>query len=153
MLRGFFERLYARRFAFEVTLLMALLIIGVNEYTYRATTSVLRGGIALTDERLATAQLLQALTDAETGQRGYLLTQDASFLAPYKTAISQLPKLKATVVPFLDLHNPASAREINDMIDSRLSEMATTIDLSERGANQLALDIVKVGAGLVDHRR
>jgi signal transduction histidine kinase len=51
------------------------------------------------------------------------------------------------VVPLLDLHNPLSASEINDMIDSRLSEMATTIKLTERGSVQLALDIVKAGAG------
>lgn len=147
MLRGFFARLFARRFALEVTFLIALLIVAVNEYTYRTTTSVLRGGIALTDERIATAQLLQALTDAETGQRGYLLTLDPSFLGPYKAAIAQLPKLRDKVVPFLDSHNPAAVRGINDIIDSRLSEMATTIDLTERGSRQLALDIVNAGAG------
>jgi signal transduction histidine kinase len=147
MLRGFFASLFARRFALEITLLMALVIIGVNEYTYRTTTTVLRGGIALTDERIAGAQLLQALTDAETSQRGFLLTQDATFLAPYQAAILQIPKLRTTVVPFLDIHSPASSREINDIIDSRLNEMATTIALAQRGSYQLALEKVKAGVG------
>jgi signal transduction histidine kinase len=147
MLRGFFASLFARRFALEITLLMALVIVGVNEYTYRTTTTVLRGGIALTDERIAAAQLLQALTDAETSQRGYLLTQDATFLPPYKTAVAQLPKLRVTVVPFLDVHSPESSREINDIIDARLREMANTVALGERGSYQLALEMVKAGAG------
>jgi signal transduction histidine kinase len=147
MVRKFFASVFGKRFAFEIALLIGVLIVSVNEYTYRTTTTVLRGGITLTDERISAGRLLQALTDAETGQRGYLLTQDASFLAPYKKAIAELPKLRAVVVPLLDLHNPLSASEINDMIDSRLSEMATTIKLTERGSVQLALDIVKAGAG------
>lgn len=147
MVRKFFASVFGKRFAFEIALIIGVLIVSVNEYTYRTTTSVLRGGITLTDERISAGRLLQALTDAETGQRGYLLTQDASFLAPYKKAIAEIPKLRAVVVPLLDLHNPLSASEINDMIDSRLSEMATTINLTERGSVQLALDIVKAGAG------
>ena len=147
MVRRFFALLFGKRYAFHVALLIAFVIVGVNEHTYRTTTSVLRGGIALTDERISTGQLLQALTDAEVGQRGYLLTHDAAFLAPYKKAIADIPKLRLTVVPFLDLNNPASSSQINDIIDSRLGEMATTISLAERGSDQLALDIVKAGAG------
>lgn len=147
MVRRFFARVFGRRYAFEITLLAAVLVISINEFTYRASTSVLRSGIALTDERISASRLLQALTDAEAGQRGYLLTHDATFLIPYSKALADLPKLRETVVPFLDLHNPVSASEINNLIDSRLSEMATTIHLVEQGSGQLALDIVKAGAG------
>ena len=146
-MRHFFARLFGRRYAFEVALLTAIVVLGVNEYTYRTTTSVLRGGIALTDERIAAGRLLQTLTDAETGQRSFLLTRDPTFLAPFKTAIAQLPQLRLTVVPFLHEHNPASAKQINEIIDSRISEIVTTIDLAESGSIDLALDIVKAGAG------
>ena len=147
MLRRFFARLLGRRYAFEIALVVASVVIGVNEYTYRATTSVLRGGIALTDERIAAGRLMQALTDAETGQRGFLLTQDPSFLVPYRLAIDEIPQLRLTVVPFLHANNAASARQINDIIDSRLSEIVTTIDLAQSGSTELALDIVTAGAG------
>ncbi len=147
MVRKFFASVFGKRFAFEIALLIGMLVISVNEYTYRTTTRVLSGGIALTEERINAGRLLQALTDAETGQRGYLLTQDSGFLAPYNKAIAELPQIRSTVMPFLVLHNPSSASEINDMIDSRLSEMATTIVLAERDSVPLALDIVKAGAG------
>ena len=147
MARHFFARLLGRRYAFEAVLLTALAVLGINEYTYRTTTSVLRGGIALTDERISASRLLQALTDAETAQRGYLLTQDASFLVPYKAAIAELPPLRLRVVPFLDASSPESAAQINEMMDSRLSEIATTISLAESGSIELALAIVKAGAG------
>ena len=134
MLRRFFARLLGRRYAFEIALVVASVVIGVNEYTYRATTSVLRGGIVLTDERIAAGRLMQALTDAETGQRGFLLTHDPSFLVPYRLAIDEIPQLRLTVVPFLHANNAASARQINDIIDSRLSEIVTTIDLAQSGS-------------------
>ena len=147
MLRQFDARLFGRRYAFEMALLIALVVLGVNEYTYRTTTSVLRGGIALTEERISASRMLQALTDAETAQRGYLLTRDASFLVPYQAAIAELPPLRLRVVPALDENNPVSAGQINEMIDSRLSEIATTIDLAKSGSIELALDIVRAGAG------
>ena len=65
MVKQFFARQFGKRYAFEVALFVALLIIGVNEYTYRSTTSVLRSGIALTDERISAARLGQILSDAE----------------------------------------------------------------------------------------
>ena len=146
-MRRFFAHIFASRYALEVGLLIAALILGINEYTYRTTTAALRGGIALTDERISAARLLQALTDAETSQRGYLLTQHPSFLGTYKAAIAELPKLRVTVVPFLELHNPASGQQINEVIDNHLVEMATTVELAERGQSLPAIDIVKAGAG------
>lgn len=147
MIRSFFARLFGRRYAFEVAIVIAVIIFSVNEYTYRSTTAVLRSGITLTDERISAARLLQALTDAETGQRGYLLTHDAAFLVPYNKALAELPTLRLTVVPFLDVNNPASATQINSIIDSKLSEMSATISLSDRGSATLAIDVVKAGAG------
>ncbi len=38
-----------------------------------------------------TAQLLSTLTDAETGQRGYLLTGREEYLAPYEGAVPAIP--------------------------------------------------------------
>ena len=38
------------------------------------------------------AIVLQRVTDAETGQRGYLMTGDATYLEPYDRAVAALPK-------------------------------------------------------------
>ena len=35
--------------------------------------------------------MLSLVQDAETGQRGYLLTGDAPYLAPYRSAVDALP--------------------------------------------------------------
>lgn len=147
MLRGLFARLFATRFAFAATMLIGIFIVAVSHYTYLTTTKVLKGGIALTDERIGAASLLQALTDAETGQNGYMLTKDPLFLLPYNNAIAQMPAIRLKVLPFLQANNPASARQINAIIDDKLSEMATTIALTQSGQTDMALSIVKAGAG------
>lgn len=147
MIRSFLTNLLAKRFAFPVVLLAAIFIICVNEYTHRLSSSNLRDGIALTDDRILTARLLQTLTDAESAQRSYLLTQDATFLVTYQKAMAEIPALRQGVVTFLDLHSVLTANDINTIIDSRLNEMSTTISLANSGSTQQALDIVKAGAG------
>lgn len=147
MIRFFLARLFRKRYALEVALIIAISILGINEYTYRSTTSVLRSGIALTDERISAARLLQTMSDAESAQRGYLLTLDMTYLEPYKKAISDLPSLRQKMTPFFDEQNPSSSAQINQTMDLRLSEIATTISLAQSGSVLLALDIVKAGAG------
>ena len=70
--------------------LAALAVVGINE------AGSLRSGNAL--EAVRTAQkvrttllrLLQNILDAETGQRGYLLTGEPSYREPYDTAVAQV---------------------------------------------------------------
>ena len=147
MIRSFLTNLLAKRFAFPVVVLAAIFIVGVNEYTHRTSTSNLRAGIALTDNRILTARLLQALTDAETAQHSYLLTQDTTYLVSYHKAMAVIPALRASVVPFLDSQSALSANDINAIIDLRLNELDATISLAGSGSVQLALDIVKGSAG------
>lgn len=147
MIRSFPTNLLAQRFVFPLVVLVAIFIIGVNEYTHRSSTSNLQAGIALTDNRILTFRLLQALTDAETAQRSYLLTQDVSFLVTYSKAMDVIPTLRASVVPFLDSQSELTANNINTIIDSRLSELSATISLASSGSPELAVEIVKAGAG------
>lgn len=47
--------------------------------------------------RLANTNVLQSLTNAQTGIRGYLLSGDRPLLAPYRSAAAGLPKQFATI--------------------------------------------------------
>ena len=69
MPRKSLERLLRRRFTLPLLIAGVLLLMLANEMSYLRTVNALRGGIALTDARIATARVLQLLTDAETGQR------------------------------------------------------------------------------------
>ena len=42
---------------------------------------------------VVTDELISTVKDAETGQRGYLLTGSDEYLAPYSTALAMIPHL------------------------------------------------------------
>lgn len=92
MPRETLERLLRRRFTIPLLIAGVLLMVLANEMAYMRTVNALKGGIALTDARIATARVLLLLTDAETGQRGYLLTGRAEYLDALNQAKTELPK-------------------------------------------------------------
>ena len=92
---------------------------------------------------------LSTLKDAETGQRGYLLTGMPSFLTPYQAAIEAAPahlsRLRA-----MTTDNPAQLarlREIDDLVKAKLDELAGTIRLHDAGDPAGALRTVEAGFG------
>src|SRR5882757_4634671 len=68
-----------------------LLLLGIGVVAYRSISSLTSTSylVAHTHEVLEhIADVLSLLKDAETGQRGYVITGDEAFLEPYQTAIS-----------------------------------------------------------------
>ena len=87
------------------------------------------------------------LINAETGQRGYLLTGDLKYLEPYNTA---LEKVKANDAFLLSFADSAELRQLKDMkreAENKLDELALTIRLSESGKRDSAMLVVKSDFG------
>ncbi|MEY2471466.1 MAG: hypothetical protein QOK28_795 [Actinomycetota bacterium] len=57
--------------------------------------------------RLAASELLTSLVDQETGLRGYALSGDASFLAPYRQGLVDEQKARARLERFIPPKDPA----------------------------------------------
>ncbi|MFA5372238.1 MAG: CHASE3 domain-containing protein, partial [Sideroxydans sp.] len=92
--------------------------------------------------------LLSALKDAETGQRGYLLTGDEAFLQPYlavRNNISgKLEELRQlTLTPAADKHLNA----LGPMVDARLAHMSQAIELRRKHDETAAVAMVRSGQG------
>jgi len=106
--------------------------------------------------RVGTGRLMNGLKDAETGQRGYLLTTDPGYLAPYKAALASLPTtlrdLRSAATHEVD---QAMVAELSTVVDQKLAELAETIRLQEAGQTAQALDLVRTDAGknVMDHAR
>src|SRR5690606_30086759 len=87
--------------------------------------------------------------DAETGQRGYLLTQGDAYLEPYRAAVRTLD---ATYRNLLDMveSNPRQRIRVSSLaeaIEQKRAEMATTISLTNDGRLREALSIFRSDAG------
>lgn len=76
-------------------------------------------------------QLLGSLQDAETGQRGYLITGTDSYLAPYTAALPEIEQHRAELSRLV-ADNPdqlAHLDALGPLITQKLSELQQTIDL------------------------
>src|SRR5689334_2600223 len=95
-------------------------------------------------------RLLSAVRDAETGQRGYLLTDDTGYLQPYEAALTELAQRVATV----DSHareDGASADELmplRDFVQRKLQELARTVELNRAGQHAEAIALVRSDEGM-----
>lgn len=88
------------------------------------------------------------LLNAETGQRGYLLTGDASYLKPYQEAVKQIPQKGAQLDSAGRNYSYAdkihAAREV---ATNKMAELSTTLRLREREGSEAALARVQTGTG------
>ena len=93
--------------------------------------------------------LLSALKDAETGQRGFLLTGQETYLQPYKDALSNLPQLQDRLKTATRTRPDQSklVLQIEPLIAEKLAELRATIDLRRANRTSEALAIVNTNQG------
>ena len=89
-------------------------------------------------------RLLESLTEAETGQRGFLLTGEVRYLEPYNRAIQQIPAELSAASRLLAERSDQSAvvARLNALTADKLAELAETIDLRRTRGLAPALNVV-----------
>jgi PAS domain S-box-containing protein len=94
-------------------------------------------------------RLLSTLRDAETGQRGYLLTSDLEYLQPYEAALRELEHRVNTVVEHVqaDGQSVEGIAPLRDFVNRKLAELARTVDLNRAGQHEEAVKVVRLGVG------
>ncbi|HEY9103433.1 methyl-accepting chemotaxis protein [Chitinimonas sp.] len=130
--------------------LIAMTAIGIT--AYRSLNSLLdatnwRAHTVAVQAHLGNTVSL--LKDAETGQRGYLLTGRDDYLQPYLAAIPQIENA-LTSLRTLTRDNPNQQRHLELMARSvqlKLDELKETIGLRRDKGLQAALDVVLTGHG------
>lgn len=94
-------------------------------------------------------QILAEMTDAETADRGYVISDDQTYLAPYKSAIRNLPShLRA--VQTLTRDNPvqhARFLKLDSTVQHRLAFIATIVQAQRQHQGALAQALIKTGEG------
>jgi PAS domain S-box-containing protein len=95
-------------------------------------------------------RFFSTVQDAETGQRGYLLTGEEKYLAPYYQAIQlasgEMAKLKSLLTRPQD--QPGDALRLSALLDQKLAELHETIELRRRQGLHPALGVVLSDRGL-----
>ena len=95
-------------------------------------------------------RLLGLVRDAESGQRGYLLTGLESFLEPYRAASPEIVESFATIGK--QIGDDAAARErlegIRALAQAKMQELERTISLKKAGDAAGAMALLEGGEGL-----
>lgn len=129
----------------------AALLVVTLVFTYLVGWYVVRCTKAMATERNVIQHLMRlssTLTDAETGQRGYLLTGKEQYLEPYEDAVRRLRSEIEAVDGFVrDAELPI--KEVGDLdehIRNKMSELEQSIEL-RRTNPEAATTLVQSGRG------
>jgi len=130
---------------------VSLSILGFAELGYRRlefANAAMGGALEM---EAAVNETLALIGDAETGQRGFLLTGDPAYLAPYRAA---LPKLQTSLDRLRSLTSATGTQNMNThagqlatLIGGKLTELQTTLEVNERECRDAALGVVNTGLG------
>lgn len=138
---------------FLVTAIITILTSAILSHFIRINTNSNSERVVHTYEVLQnTGKLLSYLKDAETGQRGYLLIKEESYLEPFnrgKAAVNQtLDSLKLQTSD-----NPLQQErlsKISGLVNEKFEELSSTIQMANDSTGLAqALSIVRSGKGKV----
>jgi methyl-accepting chemotaxis protein len=132
---------------------VALLIVAVvGIVAYRSTVELIDGAdwVAHTHKvKESISTFLSALKDAETGQRGFLLTGEARYLEPYSAAVKTVDR-SVHDLRQLTADNPNEQKRIatlQQLATGKLAELAETIALRRDSGERAAVQVVLTDRG------
>lgn len=124
---------------------LVLLVGGVMTYNVEGARENARV-VQRANERVRTLdELEQRVVDAESGQRGYLITGEKAYLEPYHAANARLGVVRQEVRE-LGLP-PDDMKQLDRLLDSKFEELAYTLRLFESAKQQRAAEFVKRDTG------
>jgi methyl-accepting chemotaxis protein len=129
-----------------------ILLLAIGGIAYRSIDSLISTSYWVTHTHQViedTAGVQTALTDAETGQRGFVITGDAAYLEPYESAILALPRLLEQLRD-LTRDNPAQQKRIDQVESlsaSKLAELKRVIEIRRTAGFEAAAKGVNEGVG------
>lgn len=147
----------ARQFSVPLPILagflVALLATFVITYVNYVSSETRRAAV---EEMERTTQAIRALNDvvagvkdAETGQRGFLITGDTGYLQPYQSAVGSLDQRLSTLKALMD-RSPQEqelSQRLEQLIRQKLDELGQTIELSKAGSHDAATARVRNDTG------
>lgn len=134
--------------AIGATLLILALAIAQTIVSQRAARAQADAGV---EALLTLSQVLQASLDAETGQRGFLLTGKEAYLEPYDRARpridTSLRRLEAAFEASNGKESVQGLASLSALINQRTAILDQTIALARAGQHDEAVSLVKSNRG------
>jgi len=142
---------FGRKIAAGFTLAF-LLLLGIGAVSYHSINLLANTSHTVTHahevlERIAS--VLSLVKDAETGQRGFVITGDEAYLEPYNSGVEGLPRL---IKELRDLTADSANQqkridEAEALIAAKLAELKRTVELRREKGFEETAKVVRAGAG------
>ena len=125
-------------YAFPLAALAALAMLFISEASYWQATDSMDDMGTVAQARTQINTLLRRLVDAETSQRGYLLTSRKEYLTPLNGAIDDSNAALKWLVQYYakDATNQARAQELQTLTQRKIGEIAITNRLHDEGKEE-----------------
>ncbi len=143
---------FGRKIAAGFALSFALLV-GIGAVAYRSTQTLTATSYVVEHSHVLVERLaavLSVMKDAETGQRGFVITGEDAYLEPYLKATSEIG---ATLQQVEDLtaDNPVQQRRLHQQVEpiiaTKLAELKRTIDTRRTSGFEATQKIVLTNEG------
>lgn len=143
-----------RKIALRSAVAALLVLMALNAYLAINRLSRIQKSAALTlDSSMIQANIsgvLQDLTDMESGQRGYLLTGDSSYLKPYAEGknriVSHFSSLRSGLANRTERERSMES-QLESLTSSKQAEMERSISLRQQGYRRRAFNLVDTNEG------
>jgi signal transduction histidine kinase len=143
----FLTLLKGNKLAAPLVCLAAIGMLAISELSYWYTSEYSKETVAILRAQTLVNALHERMLNAETGQRGFLLTGRPEYLQPYTEAVAPVTE------DFAELRRRYMKRpqslamldELEQLTLSKLKNMAQTLGLYKAGLPQAGLDIVLEG--------
>jgi CHASE3 domain sensor protein len=132
--------------------LSVLILLAVGAVAYRSTDVLIENNANVAHSHHVLedlSELLSLMKDAETGQRGFVITGDETYLEPYSAAVPLVGKTVADLRS-LTSDNARQQRRIDEsaaIIATKLAELHRTIELRRTQGFEATQKIVQGGEG------
>ncbi len=118
-----------------LAVLTVIALIGFSETSYQRSSAALQNMARVQSSHALLSKLLETMLDAESGHRGYLLTGEEPYLAPYEKSIAtvhtQLQQLRTALAS--DGADTAALSALAQQVTRKLSEMEFSLQLRRQG--------------------
>jgi PAS domain S-box-containing protein len=143
-LQGRIDRLW--RFLAIFIVLVIVVLFYVDWRAFRAADRQVNETRQLQQQ---TDDLLASITDAETGQRGYLLTGDRQYLAPYDKAVADIPGELNSLARTAAAANREVQQVafIQSLIRDKMADLKRTIEMRDQAGPEAAVALMRTDEG------
>ncbi len=132
-------------------ILVSVAIVVYAEFSYRSLEFANRQMASAVVMQSTLHETLALVIDAETGQRGYMLTGKDEYLEPYNRALLRLDEAFGRLRELLVNNGTPAQREsvgrFNGLVGKKLAELEATLALHKAEGAEAALKLMNTGIG------